>query len=107
MSISPVHMSGIIQRTDDVGTLKHQQDTQPALQQQNGQTQMVRREERLRHQVLDPEHSGKLENHADAKEEGKNSYFFNRNKKKKKEEETKLEDKVVKKNSGFGFDVKV
>ena len=104
-------MSGMIQRTDDVGTLKHYQDSQPAIQQQNGQAQMVRREDKLRHQVLDPEHSNKLENHADAKEEGKNAYFFAKKKNKKKDEpkkgESNAENRVIKKESGFGFDIKV
>lgn len=106
MSIRPVDISGMIQRTDDVGVLKHQQDTKPMIQQQNVQTQMVRRDDQLRHQVITPENSTKLDNHMDAKEEGKNSYFFKK-KKKKKEEESKPEDCVIKKETGSSFDIKI
>lgn len=106
MSIRPVDISGMIQRTDDVGIIKHQQDTKPMIQQQNVQTQMVRRDDQLRHQVITPENSTKLNNHADAKEEGKNSYFINK-KKKKKMESTEPEDCVVKKETRGSFDIKI
>lgn len=104
MAIRPVDM-GIIQRTDDVGIIKHQQDSKPMIQQQNVQTQMERRDEMLTHQVTNSEQGSKLENHTDAKEEGKNAYFFHKKKKEKKNEKTG--DRVIKKDSGFGFDVKI
>ncbi len=104
MSIRPVDI-GVIQRMDDVGLIKHQQDSKPMIQQQNVQTEMVRRDDMLKHQVMDSEQGRKLENHADAKEEGKNSYFFKKKKKEKKDEKT--QDRVIKKESGFGFDVKI
>lgn len=105
MAIRPVDI-GIIQRTDDVGLLKQQQDSKPMIQQQNVQTQMVRRDDMLSHQVMNSEESPKLDNHADAKEEGKNSYFFNR-KKKKKQKDEKKDDRVVKKGTGSSFDIKI
>lgn len=106
MSIRPVDISGMIQRTDDVGVMKHQQDIKPMVQQHNVQAQMVRRDDQLRHQVITPENSTKLDNHADAKEESKNGYFF-RKKKSKKKEESKPEDCVIKKDTGNSFDIKI
>lgn len=105
MSVRPIDI-GVIQRIDDVGMLKHQQDTKPMIQQQNVQTEMVRRDERMSHQVINPENSNKLDNHADAKEEGKNSYFFSR-KKKKQQKEEHSENRILKKEFGNSFDMKV
>ena len=39
MSIRPVEFHGIVQRSQDVSTLKQNEDNKPMLQQQNVQTQ--------------------------------------------------------------------
>ena len=44
MSIRPVDMNGVIQRTQDVGTLKQQQDMKPMVDQQNIQIEVQREE---------------------------------------------------------------
>lgn len=106
MSIRPVDISGMIQRTDDVGILKHQQDSKLIVGQQNAQIQMVKKEDELRHQVMNPENSNKADTHADAREQGKNSYFF-REKSKDKKKEEQSEGRVVKKHANGSFDVKV
>ena len=106
MSIRPVDISGMMQRSDDIGMIKHQQDSRPAVEQQNAQTQMVKKTEELRHQVINPENSSKADTHADAREKGKNTYFL-RKKAGSKKQEAALEGKVVKKDAGRGFDVKV
>ena len=104
MSIRPVDISGMMQRSDDIGILKHHQDSRPAVEQQNAQTQVVKRTEELRHQVSHPENSDKSDTHADAREKGKNEYFFRKGKGDKKKEE---DCRVVKKHSNGSFDVKV
>ena len=104
MAISPILNSGMIQRTDDVGALRLQQEQRPVVEQQHAQTQMTRKAEEFRHQVVTPSDSSKADTHADAREEGKNKYFFQ--KKKNKKEEIK-EDRVVKKFSSGSFDMKV
>ena len=104
MAISPILNSGMIQRTDDVGALKLQQDSRPMVEQQSAQTQMARKADEFSHQVVTPADSNKTDAHADAREEGKNKYFF-RKKTEKKEE--KQEDRVVKKYSSSSFDMKV
>ena len=105
MSIRPVDISGIMQRSEDIGIMKHQQDSRPAVEQQNAQSQMTKRTEELRHQVMNPENSNKPDTHADAREKGKNEYFFRKGNGNKKKEEA--EGRVVKKHSDGGFDVKV
>lgn len=105
MAISPVLNSGMIQRTDDVGNLKLQQEQRPVAEQQNAQTQMTRKADEFRHQVVTPSDSSRADTHADAREEGKNKYFFKK-KVQKKQEET-LDGCVVKKRSSNSFDMKV
>lgn len=105
MSIRPVDIGGMMQRSEDIGILKHQQDSRPAVEQQNAQSQMTKRTEELRHQVMNPENSNKPDTHADAREKGKNEYFFRKGNGNKKKEEA--DGRVVKKYSDGGFDVKV
>ena len=105
MSIRPVDIGGMMQRSEDIGILKHQQDSRPAVEQQNAQSQMTKRTEELRHQVMSPENSNKPDTHADAREKGKNEYFFRKGNGNKKKEEA--DGRVVKKHSDGGFDVKV
>ena len=105
MAISPILNSGMIQRTDDVGALKLQQDSRPMVEQQSAQTQMTRKADEFSHQVVTSADSNKTDTHADAREEGKNKYFFQ--KKKEKQQEEKQEDRVVKKYSSSSFDMKV
>ncbi len=106
MSIRPVDISGIMQRSDDIGIIKHQQDSRPAVEQQNVQAQMVKKADEMRHQVINPENSSKTDTHADAREKGKNEYFFRR-KSGNKKKDSKLEDKIIRTHSNTNFDVKI
>ncbi len=105
MAISPILMSGVVQRADDVSMIKNQQDQRPMVEQQNVQTQMAKKVEEQRRQVVNPEDTNKTDTHADAREKGKNSYFF-RKKTNGKKKENAPEDRVVKKTQG-GFDMKI
>lgn len=105
MAISPLLMSGVVQRADDISMIKNQQDSRPVVEQQNVQTQMTKKVDAKRHQVVTAEDSDKTDTHADAREKGKNSYFFHKKAKGNKEEQTS-ENHVVKKSMG-GFDIKV
>lgn len=104
MAISPLLNSGMIQRTDDVGSYKLQQDNKPMINQQSAQVQMTRKADELSHQVVTSADSNKTDTHADAREEGKNKYFFQKKKEKKQEG---LEERVVKKGTSGHFDMKV
>lgn len=105
MAISPILTNGVIQRADDIGVQKGQQDSRPVVEQQNAQVQVAKKVDAQRHQVNTSEESGKTDTHADAREEGKNAYFF-RKKAKGNKQEVSQPDRVIKKTMG-GFDMKV
>ena len=105
MAISPILMSGVVQRADDVGVIKNQQDSRPVVEQQNAQAQMTKKVEAQRQQVQKKDNSDKADTHADAREKGKNSYFFRKKNNDTKKEEIK-DDHVIKKSMG-GFDIKI
>lgn len=101
MSIRPIVLNGMIQRTDDVGQVKIHGDQKPIADQQAIQGQMVKKEERLAHDVVNTNHNEAMENHADAREEGKNKYKPLRKKK-------NVNGKVIKKTpDNGGFDLKI
>lgn len=104
MTIRPVDLNGMIQRTDDVGYLKHNQDIKPMMDQQNIQVQVDKREDRLAHEIQEKDKLNNAKNDQDAKDEGQNSYFGNRSKKKDKKDG---KNKVVKKYQSGSFDVKI
>ena len=79
MAIAPINYA-TIQRTADIETFKNQQDTKPMVDQQNIQ---------VHHQVIDPEENEQLDNHTDAREEGKNKYKKQGSVRKKTNKETK------------------
>uniref|UniRef100_UPI0040575AFF hypothetical protein n=1 Tax=Agathobacter sp. TaxID=2021311 RepID=UPI0040575AFF len=109
MSIKPVDLS-VIQRTSEVGQVKQQHDSKPIVEQQNIQTEMVKKEEKLAHQVIETEHSQKVDTHADAKEESKNKYFMKKKKKTKvqeKESQVQITGRVIRKKAGGDFDLKI
>ena len=105
MAISPIMNNGMIQRTDDIGALKLQENTRPMAEQQNAQTQITKRSDEYSHQVVTPSDSNKSDTHADAREEGKNKYFFQKKKTKNENEDT--DGRVIKKYSSSSFDMKV
>ena len=104
MSIRPVDFGGMIQRTDDVGQVKHREDSKPMMDQQNIQVHVDKQQEKKLHQVQHSQDSEKAKNQTDAKEEGKNRYFFQ---KKKKKASAENEGKVTRKNTSGGFDIKI
>lgn len=106
MSIRPVVLNGMIQRTDDVGQIKQNEIQKPVVDQQNIQQAVQKKEEAAAHTVLDPNKNEKLQNHADAKEGGNGLYYKQQSSKKKKA--VKEEGTVVKKTmESHGFDMKV
>ncbi len=111
MSIRPVDMSGMIQRTQDIGNMKHQEENKPVVEQHNISVHQQKEEENLPHQV---QQTGKKEKDGyryDAREKGSNSYEDNRKKKKKRDEEQdgepESEGKVFFKGRGSSFDMKI
>lgn len=105
MSIRPIDFNGMIQRTTDVGTIKHQEDVKPVVDQQNIQVQVTRKEDAAAHQVQDSAESAKMGNDADAKEEGKGQYMsYGR---RKGSDKKKSDGKVTLKKATGSFDIKI
>ena len=104
MTIRPVVLNGMIQRTDDIGQLKQHEDAKPAVDQQNIQMQVQRAEHQSQKQVNKAENSRLMDERFDAKEEGMGQYRDNRKKKtgKKKEDGRVTAQKTV-----GNFDIKI
>ena len=105
MSIRPVEFSGVVQRSQDMSTVKQNEDNKPMLQQQNVQTQFAKETIHHMQQVNHANDSDNPEQKFDAKEKGSNEYEDRRKKKKKQEE--KNSGKVMPKAIRGGFDMKV
>ena len=104
MTIRPVVLNGMIQRTDDIGQLKQHEDAKPAVDQQNIQMQVQRAEHQSQKQVNKAENSQLMDERFDAKEEGKGQYRDNR----KKNPSKKKEDGHVGAKKPVGnFDIKI
>ena len=106
MSVSPVSYNGMIQRTGDVSTIKHNEDARPGLEQHNIQAQQVKKEHALTHKVAQAKQKENEKPRYDAKEKG-NGAYQKRDQKKKKPDGTSQEDKVIIKGQSRGFDIKI
>ena len=107
MSIRPVDLSGMIQRTQDVGNIKQTEDNKPVVQQYNIEARQLKQEERLSHKVQKSERKENEGFRYDAKEKGSNSYSREEQKKKRQAKEPENGGKVVPKGGTGGFDVKI
>lgn len=107
MSIGPVYMNGMIQRTQDLGNIKQQEDNKPMVQQHNIEVQQKKQEDHLLHQVQQSQEKENEGYRYDAKEKGSNSYEGNPKKKKEQKKEQKSDGKVLVKSQMGSFDVKI
>lgn len=111
MTIRPVVLNGMIQQTQDVGNMKHQEDHKPVVQQQNISIQHEKREDQLAHQVQYTEEKENQGYRYDAKEKGNNQYEGDDGKKRKRQKESEKEKnkdgKVILKGHGSSFDIKI
>lgn len=73
MSIRPVEFQGVIQRTQDIGVLKQQDETKTSIAQQNIQSVVTKEEERISTQVIEVEQKDQEEYRYDGKEQGNSS----------------------------------
>ena len=102
--ISPLENNGMLLRTQDYASIKHQSDIKTENIQTFIQGQIDEREMENVRTVHQSDDSDKPDNHHDAREEGKNKYFNNR--KKNDDQKPKGDGRVVVKNAG-GFDLKI
>ena len=107
MSIRPVDLSGMIQRTQDIGNIKHSEDSRPVADQYNIEVRQEKQESDLSHKVQDPEQKDNQEFRYDAREKGNNSYSGNGKKKKKHGQQDEDEGTVHIKERRTSFDVKI
>ncbi len=105
MAVGPVTLNGVIQRTQDIGVLKQQEDSKPMTEQQNIQAHIKTQEQRQLKQVNHASDAEEHEKRYDAKEKGNNEYEGRQKKKKKSEEEDS--GKVILKQESGHFDMKV
>ena len=70
MTIRPVDLNGMIQRTQDIGNIKHQEDAKPLVDQQNIQSTVVKEENKLAKQVNHSDNADHEDYRYDAKEKG-------------------------------------
>ncbi|MBE5900600.1 MAG: hypothetical protein E7280_01710 [Lachnospiraceae bacterium] len=105
MTIRPIDFNGMMQRSQDVSTLKQHEDQRPVIEQQHIEHKEEKKIEHRLHQVNESEKKDETQTKYDARDESKNKYFANPNAKKKKKEE---KDKVTPKAQySGGFDIKI
>lgn len=107
MSIRPVDINGMIQRTQDVGTLKQNEDNKPLVEQHNIQVHQQKQEDQLSHQVQGAEEKENQGYRYDAKEKGNGGYEGNQKKKRGQKNSENSDDKVIVKGTKSSFDVKI
>lgn len=107
MAINPINYA-MVQRANDVGIVKHNEDARATINQQNIQVQVEKREDVLRHQVINKAKNEQAKNDADARDEGKNKYSRRAGKKNGKKDEASGDgDRVVRKQGAGGFDISI
>lgn len=105
MSIRPIDFNGMVQRTQDVGTLKQNQDNKPMLDQQVFAGKVQKDVQQNMQQVTQSEESQYYQKKYDAREKGSNQYQGNSQRNKK--DNKKKEDKVINKTEYKGFDITI
>lgn len=105
MSIRPIDFNGMVQRTQDVSTLKQNEDNKPVFQQQVLVTKMQKDVQQQLQQVNHGDDAENYQKKYDAREKGSNEYV--RQKKEGKKKPGKKDGKVVPKTSPGGFDIKI
>ena len=108
MTVRPVHLNGMIQNTQDVSTIRHQENQKPAIEQQNIQIQEQQKEQSQAKEVQKKDHADNEQKRFDAKEKGSNEYEDRRRNKKKKKPENMPDGSVkIKMTMSGGFDIKI
>lgn len=106
MAIGPILHQGVIQRSQDIGQVKQNQDAKPLIDQTNIQAQFNKEAEHNTKQVTKYNETELKENRFDSKEKGKGSYFSQKREKREKNDKDNQKDKVVVKGTS-SFDVKI
>ena len=102
--VNPIVFSGMVQRTQDISTIKQNENAKPQFEQvflqQKNQKDVV-----LKHEsVIKKDNADKEQKKFDAKEKGNGEYFANNKKGKQNQKDV---GKVIKKDNKGSFDVSV
>lgn len=110
MSIRPVDFNGMIQNTHEVAHAKAQEDSKPAVMQENATVAVARNEERTSHQVNETSNESEGQFRWGDRDGNGKGYQGNKNKKEKdgkvKKEETG-DGTVFIKNARSSFDITI
>lgn len=107
MTVRPVHLNGMIQNTQDVSAIRHQENQRPAVEQQHIQIREEQKEQSKAQEVQKQEDADNHQKKYDAKEKGSNEYTYQRKKKKEKKENLPDGSVRVKQMMAGGFDIKI
>lgn len=104
MGLAPIEMSQMYSRTQDISSMKQNEDNKPMMDQQNFHNQFQKQVEDQSRKVIDPNKSTNNEYDYDAKKKGNNQYEGDSKKRKKKEMNDK---KKMLPSSDRGFDIRI
>ncbi len=108
MTVRPVHLNGMIQNTQDVSAIRHQENQRPAIEQQNIHIREQQKEQSQAQEVHKKDNADNEQKKFDAKEKGSNEYRDQRGKNKKEKKENLPDGSVkVKMTMSGGFDIKI
>lgn len=100
MSIRPVDLSGMIQRTQDIGNIKHAEDSRPVADQYNIEVRQEKQESDLSHKVQDPEQKDNQEFRYDAREKGITAIAVMEKRKKSMASRMRMKEVFILRNAG-------
>ena len=103
MIVRPVVIQGTVQNSQNMTSIKHAENTKPAVEQANIAATTQKEVQQKSENVIRKENISKEQQKFDAKEKGSNEYVSVKVKKKVKEE-AQAEEKVLVKSQG-GFDI--
>ena len=108
MSVSPLTLNGMLQRTNDFSTMKQNEDNKPATEQQMLASHQVEQEQEQAHKVSMLKQKENEGYRYDAKEKGNGSYEGKQKKKQNRKESENANEKVILKGQGGShFDIKI
>ncbi|MFV0464747.1 MAG: hypothetical protein ACK5ML_01630 [Lachnospiraceae bacterium] len=107
MGFNPVELNGVIQRSQDVGLIKHKEDSKPFLDQLNIQAHEKKEQEKQLSRIKGTEETRKEGFRYDAKEKGSGSNEEYHSKEKRRKKKADQDDTVIVKTEGGHFDIKI
>lgn len=101
----PVEFCSVIQRTQDISTMKQNEDQKPFVEQQNISTNIQKEAVTKHEQVTHKEKDQMGDEKYDAKEKGRGQYYNNKNG--KKNSDSKQDDGSIELKSHTSFDIRI